>query len=262
MDPKGSCRIRPGRGSFGEGLPNRSGWMMESDLPKGERLGQIKTRVKKQYGQYSCTIYPVTGATTQSVWKHDPNNAAENPESVKAGRALPLPLDKGAIVPEEEERQESEEEEAGEEAGDAENAPDNDDEKNVSGDEAKEDNTEDLGPEAQIALEAGEAQPRKQIRLKIVSNKEKEKDKTYRDKGDANSEDEEPHPEAVKADAAQEGPAQRRKRRAAKAVASTTPATTVAEKDDNKSPSGKGKRPAEEAEGEDEPKRKKAKTRV
>lgn len=119
MDPNGSCRIRRARGKLsaepitvyqgiGIGLPNQSGWMHDDDLPKNVTAGKVKEAFKEQYPNYGKTIYPVGSKTTQSVWKHDPNNSKLRERSIEISRALPMPPDKNATAVLAEEAQGSE----------------------------------------------------------------------------------------------------------------------------------------------------------
>ncbi|KAM0551863.1 hypothetical protein ACHAPJ_008199 [Fusarium lateritium] len=66
------CRIRNGKGSP-DHLPNRSGWIRASDLPK--KLGTLKEKFLRRYPTYARTIYPTNAADHYaSVWRSDPNN--------------------------------------------------------------------------------------------------------------------------------------------------------------------------------------------
>ncbi|KAH7489804.1 hypothetical protein FOMA001_g3651 [Fusarium oxysporum f. sp. matthiolae] len=70
------CGIRNAPGSI-ERLPNRSGWIKGSDIPKV--LGKIKKSFRRRYPTYARTIYP-TNSSDQfaSVWRSDPNNPDNN----------------------------------------------------------------------------------------------------------------------------------------------------------------------------------------
>ncbi|KAF4973139.1 hypothetical protein FSARC_483 [Fusarium sarcochroum] len=66
------CGIRNGKGSP-DHLPNRSGWIRASDLPK--KLGALKEKFLRRYPTYARTIYPTNAADHYaSVWRSDPNN--------------------------------------------------------------------------------------------------------------------------------------------------------------------------------------------
>ncbi|KAF5025852.1 hypothetical protein F66182_2074 [Fusarium sp. NRRL 66182] len=70
------CRIRNGLGSS-EHLPNRSGWIRASSLPK--KLGSIKAKFIHRYPTYARTIYPTNSADHfASIWRSDPNNEDNN----------------------------------------------------------------------------------------------------------------------------------------------------------------------------------------
>ncbi|KAK2678990.1 hypothetical protein RAB80_004171 [Fusarium oxysporum f. sp. vasinfectum] len=75
-DKRRSCGIRNAPGSI-ECLPNRSGWIKGSDIPKA--LGKIKKSFRHRYPTYARTIYP-TNSSDQfaSVWRSDPNNPDNN----------------------------------------------------------------------------------------------------------------------------------------------------------------------------------------
>ncbi|KPM44577.1 hypothetical protein AK830_g1889 [Neonectria ditissima] len=70
------CRIRRGVGSA-LGLPNRSGWIPASNLPK--RITLVKEKFLTKFPAYVQTIYPtrVTDVNT-TVWRSDPNNDTNN----------------------------------------------------------------------------------------------------------------------------------------------------------------------------------------
>ncbi|CAM1508589.1 Fc.00g054370.m01.CDS01 [Cosmosporella sp. VM-42] len=71
-DPTRSCRIRNAVGSA-DNLPNRSGWVSISNMPKG--VGKIKEKFLKKYPEYQRTVYPVRKTDVfSSVWRSDPNN--------------------------------------------------------------------------------------------------------------------------------------------------------------------------------------------
>ncbi|CVK98981.1 related to transaldolase [Fusarium proliferatum] len=71
-DKKRCCRIRNAPGSI-EGLPNRSGWIKYSDIPKA--LGEIKISFLRRYPTYARTVYPTKSSDHfASVWRSDPNN--------------------------------------------------------------------------------------------------------------------------------------------------------------------------------------------
>ncbi|KAF4959576.1 hypothetical protein FGADI_1643 [Fusarium gaditjirri] len=72
-DKRRCCGIRNAPGSI-ERLPNRSGWIKGSDIPKA--LGKIKKSFRSRYPTYARTVYP-TNSSDQfaSVWRSDPNNS-------------------------------------------------------------------------------------------------------------------------------------------------------------------------------------------
>lgn len=205
MDPNGRCRIRRGHGDIGTdpatgraGLPNRSGWLKDSDLAGTKQTrNSIKKAFREEYPSYARTMYPVAGTATSSVWKLDPNNEANS-----VGK-LSWPPVRGDVEAEVEFV-------AGSEAGD--DASQADDEREPAGnpadtseDEDKEDEPQPPAPDqATYATRKGT-----KITIKIKKNKEE----TYRDRrGEEFSEDEEPEPDAVRADTPQ-------RRRPAKAPA-------------------------------------------
>ncbi|KOS22051.1 hypothetical protein ESCO_002288 [Escovopsis weberi] len=66
------CRIRRGLGSA-DNLPNRSGWIPASLLPK--TLTALRKDVVRKYPAYARTIYPLHEANRNgSYWRSDPNN--------------------------------------------------------------------------------------------------------------------------------------------------------------------------------------------
>lgn len=206
MDPNGRCRIRRGRGNIGTdpatgrvGLPNRSGWLNDSDFAgTKDSRNKIKNAFRKEYPSYAATMYPVTGTATSSVWKLDPNNEANAVEK------LPWPPVKGGVVAEEEPVAEAE-------AGDA--TSEADDEREPAGNPVDTPEDEEDKPEPSAPNQTTSA-AREGTKITIKINKNKVKDKTYRDqRGEEHSEDEEPEPEAVRADTREE-------RRPAKAPAS------------------------------------------
>ncbi|PNP86400.1 hypothetical protein FNYG_00102 [Fusarium nygamai] len=72
-DKRRCCGIRNAPGST-ERLPNRSGWIKGSDIPKG-LLGDIKKSFCRRYPTYARTLYPTNPADHYvSVWRSDPNN--------------------------------------------------------------------------------------------------------------------------------------------------------------------------------------------
>ncbi|PCD37295.1 hypothetical protein AU210_005797 [Fusarium oxysporum f. sp. radicis-cucumerinum] len=75
-DKRRCCGIRNAPGSI-ERLPNRSGWIKGSDIPKA--LGKIKKSFRRRYPTYARTVYP-TNSSDQfaSVWRSDPNNPDNN----------------------------------------------------------------------------------------------------------------------------------------------------------------------------------------
>ncbi|KAF9772353.1 hypothetical protein IL306_009950 [Fusarium sp. DS 682] len=71
-DKQRCCGIRNAPGDP-EKLPNRSGWIKSSDMPK--KLGQLKDKFRRRYPTYARTIYPTNPADHfASVWRSDPNN--------------------------------------------------------------------------------------------------------------------------------------------------------------------------------------------
>ncbi|KAM5350626.1 hypothetical protein ACJ41O_007131 [Fusarium nematophilum] len=71
-DPSRCCRIRNGIGSA-DRLPNRSGWIRYSDLPR--TLGDLKARFLCKHPSYARTIYPTNPSDSYaSLWRSDPNN--------------------------------------------------------------------------------------------------------------------------------------------------------------------------------------------
>ena len=100
-----SCRTAPRIGAIGDidpitlgtGLPNRSGWLEESELPDGVTLERLREECKRQFPVYIPTFYLGPGKPFHSVWRHDPNNEEENPNSVRLGKELPIPPDRNAI---------------------------------------------------------------------------------------------------------------------------------------------------------------------
>ena len=264
MDPNGSCRIRRGRGSVGDGLPNRSGWLNEGDLPAGQKAGKLKVAFWEKHPAYRLTMYPVTGQGTQSVWKHDPNNAKDNPESVRLGRELPIPPEKDAsAAPGEEtdlgtgEVEEQEEARSATIASEGAERPEADSGEEPSGKEAqKEVQRDSPGPGNQGGVDA-KATRGPRIVLKNT-------DKTWRDRGEELSEDVEPDPEAVKADDPREEESPRKKKKTATKTAAAAAAPTgdgVSEAVQHPKVTLKLKRAAE-GNGEDQPAPKKAKTSV
>jgi hypothetical protein len=76
-DKRRCCGIRNAPGSI-EHLPNRSGWIKGSDIPK--TLGKIKKSFRRRYPTYARTVYPINSNDQfASVWLSDPNNE-ENKE--------------------------------------------------------------------------------------------------------------------------------------------------------------------------------------
>lgn len=177
------------------GLPNRSGWLKDSDLAgTKETRNSIKKAFREEYPSYGRTMYPVAGTATSSVWKLDPNNEANRVDK------LPWPPVSGDVEAEEESV-------TGPEAGD--DASQADDEREPAGNPADTSEEED---EPQPPA-PGQATSATRKGTKITIKIKKNKDKTYRDRrGEEFSEDEEPEPEAVRADTPQ-------KRRPAKAPA-------------------------------------------
>lgn len=235
MDPKFSCRIGRGLGEFGTdhitgevGLPNQSGWLWEKDL-KRTTLTKLREAFKAEYPVYGPTAYLGTG--NQTVWKHDPNNEGENPQSVKLGQALPMPPDKNASAEPDEDAAEGESDgeadESGPEGGDGDDGPDDDDALgpaagggNAPG-EPREQAQEESPEEAPKGGEAKSEKKKPKITLKVKGAG----DGTYRDRREAHSEDEEPHPDHVRADDPQGAPEPKKKKKAAKAPAApATPA--------------------------------------
>ncbi|OAR02855.1 hypothetical protein LLEC1_05810 [Akanthomyces lecanii] len=77
------CRIRSGIGSA-ENLPNRSGWILASKMPK---LGVLKSEFLQVYPDYTATVYPLLSSDARNnMWRSDPNN-----ESNQANWNLPWP---------------------------------------------------------------------------------------------------------------------------------------------------------------------------
>ncbi|ENH63891.1 hypothetical protein FOC1_g10008033 [Fusarium oxysporum f. sp. cubense race 1] len=75
-DKRRCCGIRNAPGSI-ERLPNRSGWIKGSDIPKA--LGKIKKSFRRRYPTYARTIYPTNSSDQfSSVWRSDPNNPDNN----------------------------------------------------------------------------------------------------------------------------------------------------------------------------------------
>ncbi|KAF4337425.1 hypothetical protein FBEOM_8702 [Fusarium beomiforme] len=83
-DKKRCCRIRNAIGDH-EHLPNRSGWIKGSNMPK--KLTAIKDKFRRRYPTYARTIYPTNQIDNfASVWRSDPNN-----EDNKAWWDIPWP---------------------------------------------------------------------------------------------------------------------------------------------------------------------------
>lgn len=90
------CRIRNGIGSV-ENLPNRSGWIPVSKIPK---LGVLKSQFLDVHPDYKATLYPLLPSDARNnMWRSDPNN-----ESNRANWSLPWPPYMGRLpaIPEEE----------------------------------------------------------------------------------------------------------------------------------------------------------------
>lgn len=89
------CRIRSGIGSA-ENLPNRSGWILASKIPK---LGVLKSEFLQTHPDYTATVYPLLSSDARNnMWRSDPNN-----ESNQANWNLPWPPFVGRLptIPEE-----------------------------------------------------------------------------------------------------------------------------------------------------------------
>lgn len=235
MDPNGRCRIRRGRGNIGTdaatgrvGLPNRSGWLKDSDLAgTKETRNNIKKAFREEYPSYARTMYPVTGTATSSVWKLDPNN------EVNGVSKLPWPPVKGGVEAEEEPAAEVEEVETQAEAED--DASEADDEREPGRDPVDPSEGEDEEQSEPEPSAPSQVNPGTKKSTKITIKVNKNRDKTYRDqRGEEHLEDEEPEPEAVRADTPQEEPTPEQRTAKAPASAAAAEGQTL----------GKRKRPA------------------
>lgn len=174
---------------------------MEKDL-KGVTLAKLRDTFKEEYPEYAPTAYLGTG--TQSVWKHDPNNEKENPESVELSRKLPMPPLKDDAA-EDEADDEADGSDAEGENGDY--GPDDDDTAPGGGGNASDDDApgdHDQGPGA-----GGDAKPKK--KTKPSPKSKAANDGTYRDTRDVQSEDSEPDPENVREDNPEGAPVKKKK---------------------------------------------------
>ncbi|KAK1254727.1 hypothetical protein MKX08_008722 [Trichoderma sp. CBMAI-0020] len=87
-DPGRCCGIRRGIGSI-ERLPNRSGWIPASLMPKP--LSTLRKKFLRRYPVYARTIYPLNATNANGTyWRSDPNN-----ESNSAWWNIPWPAFRG-----------------------------------------------------------------------------------------------------------------------------------------------------------------------